>query len=288
MAKKLVLHFTKMNGAGNDFVVIDNRFYHFSHEELVSIARRWCPRRTGVGADGLLAFEEPEEDRYDYRMRYYNTDGSIGTMCGNGARCLARFARDAGMEREELQFESDAGVYRAQVPEDHEDGVRLFVQPPRRFQRGLQLAGKYAEEAGLSPLYYIWPGVEHVVCFVDDVDAVPVDRLGRAIRHDEALAPAGANVNFVEVRPDGSLKVRTFEKGVEAETLACGTGALASGIVAGLEHKTESMPVHVQMPGGVLTVGFDRNGDELTRVFLEGPAVVVFRGTLELDPEHDL
>lgn len=285
MQRKLVLEFTKMNGAGNDFIVLDNRFYHFGHEELVALARRWCKRRTGVGADGLLAFEAPEDERYHYRMRYLNTDGTVGTMCGNGARCLARFARSAGMEADELLFESDAGVYRAQVPEDPHGPVRLYVRPPRRYEPAIALAGKEAEQAGIGPVHYIWPGVEHVVCFVEDADAAPVAQVGRAIRRDEVLAPAGANVNFVQVLPDGSLRVRTFEKGVEDETLACGTGALASGLVASLQDRTQAMPVPVDMPGGRLLVGFERDGEKFSEVYLEGPAETVFRGTIEVDPQ---
>ncbi|HEX7070377.1 MAG TPA: diaminopimelate epimerase, partial [Rhodothermales bacterium] len=130
MHRKLVLEFTKMNGAGNDFIVVDNRFYHFSDQELSDLARKLCPRRFAVGADGVLAFSHPREKEHDYRMIYYNADGSRGTMCGNGARCLARFAHDAGMVRDELRFESDAGVYRAIVDGGSDDSVRLFVQPP--------------------------------------------------------------------------------------------------------------------------------------------------------------
>ena len=284
--RKLVLEFTKMSGAGNDFIVIDNRFYQFAHKELVHLARRWCARRTGVGADGLLAFEEPEEAGYHYRMRYLNPDGSVGTMCGNGARCLARYAQSAGLVAEELLFESDAGVYRARVSADPGGSVRLYVPPPQRYQPNIQLEGGLANEAGLGPWHYIWPGVEHVVCFVEEVKSAPVEEVGRAVRQDAALAPAGANVNFVQVNESGSLQVRTYEKGVEAETMACGTGALAAGIVAGLLGKTQALPVNVQMPGGVLTVGYQREEDALTEVYLEGPAVSVFRGTLDVDPSN--
>lgn len=287
MQQKLVLEFTKMDGAGNDFVVVDNRFYHFSHDELVALARRLCPRRTGIGADGLLAFSAPEDPQHHYRMRYYNADGTVGTMCGNGARCLARFARVAGMAAEELLFESDAGVYRALVPQDPEARVRLYVQPPRHFTRDKKLVGSLANHMGA--VHYIWTGVEHVVCFVEDVHATPVETMGRAIRRDEALAPAGANVNFVQVLDharNGSeralLEVRTFEKGVEAETLACGTGAMASAVVARLLGHVEGDAIDVKMPGGTLGVGFHLDGEAVTDLFLEGPAEVVFRGTVEV------
>ncbi len=130
MQRKLILEFTKMNGAGNDFIVIDNRFYNFSDDELADLARRFCPRHVGIGADGVLAFARPTDAAHHYRMRYVNADGSIGTMCGNGACCLARYARHAGLLDETMRFESDAGVYRAFVPPEPEAPVRLFVPPP--------------------------------------------------------------------------------------------------------------------------------------------------------------
>ena len=197
MNRQLVLEFTKMNGAGNDFIVIDNRFYHFSSDELSDLARRLCPRHFGIGADGILAFAEPMDGEHDYRMIYYNADGSRGSMCGNGARCLARFAREAGIEKDELQFESDAGIYRA-VLEDSDDGrVSLFVQPPRSYQNGIKLVNTVPN--GLSEPSYIWTGVEHLVFFVDDAESTPVGELGSVFRRDEGLGSAGANVNFVQV-----------------------------------------------------------------------------------------
>src|SRR5690606_7040767 len=126
--------FTKMHGAGNDFIVLDNRFMHFSAAELAALAQRFCPRRFGVGADGLLALSPSDEPGIDFRMEYVNPDGSRAGMCGNGARCLARFARSAGLEAEPLTFRADAGVYRASVPPEPEAPVRLFVPPPERYR----------------------------------------------------------------------------------------------------------------------------------------------------------
>lgn len=285
MDKKLVLEFTKMNGAGNDFVVVDNRFYNFSTEELSSLAHRLCKRRFAIGADGLLAFSTPTDPQYHYRMRYYNADGSLGTMCGNGARCLARFARMAGIEDDEMVFESDAGIYRAHAPANPSAPVKIFVQPPRDFTPNKPLAGSLATHVG--PVHYIWTGTEHVVCFVEEVESTPVEACGRAVRSDEALAPAGANVNFVQVIQNGKtgrskLRVRTFEKGVEEETLACGTGAMASAIVSRLMGHVSSNQVEVEMLGGVLGVGFQMNGNGVKDLYLEGPADFVFRGTIDV------
>ena len=286
MQRKLILEFTKMNGAGNDFIVIDNRFFNFSDDELADLARRLCPRRVGIGADGVLAFARPLDKAHHYRMRYVNADGSMGTMCGNGARCLARFARQAGFADETFRFESDAGVYRATVSPEPDGPVRLFVPPPKHWMPDRKLAADRPE--ALGAVHYLWVGTEHAVCFVDDVAATPVEDWGPIIRHDQALAPAGANVDFVQVLDKGQhqqpavLRVRTFEKGVEQETLACGTGALASALVARLLGHIESESVQVHMPGGTLGVGFHLDDGAVTELYLEGPAVTVFRATVEV------
>ena len=274
----LIVPFTKMNGAGNDFVVLDNRFLRFSTDELADMARRVCPRRTGIGADGLLALEE--DDGADFRMRYRNADGSLGTMCGNGARCLARFAARAGLGRLEdeatlLHFETDGGRYSARV-----DGptVTLDVPPPRGFAAS-------AATSALGEVYAIWTGTEHAVVFVDNVDTAPVSAEGERLRHDAAFAPAGTNVDFVEVLGGrdgiGRVRARTFEKGVEAETLACGTGAVASAIVARLAGGLAEDAIQVEMPGGTLGVVFSLREGEVHNLQLSGPAETVYEGTLE-------
>lgn len=277
-SRRLVVEFTKMTGAGNDFIVIDNRFYFFTDEELVALTQRYAPRRTGIGADGLLAFNPPMDAAHHFRMRYFNADGSPGTMCGNGARCLARFARLAGIEATELTFETDAGLYRARVPDAGD--VRLFVPDARDFRPNLHTAGLE------GPVHYLWTGTEHLVRYVADVAAAPVETEGPRLRHDATLSPRGANVNFVQVVENGAtealLQVRTFEKGVEAETLACGTGATASALVSRLLGRIQADTVAVAMPGGTLRVGGRWHNDLPTDLWLEGPAEVVFRGTVEV------
>lgn len=282
MKRRLVVEFTKMNGAGNDFVVLDNRFYHFSDDELSDLAVRLCRRRFGIGADGLMAFNAPREDGHDYRMRYVNADGSVGTMCGNGARCLARFARRAGLTAPELTFETDAGVFRALVPADDEAAVRVYVDSPRQFVPDRALLSVQETLGGNA--HYIWTGTEHLVCFVNDVETVPVRDWGARIRGDDGLAPAGANIDFVEVVEPGTglLLARTFEKGVEDETYACGTGAVAAAIVARLLGRVETDRIDVDMPGGRLVVGFKLDAESISDLYLEGPADVVFRGTIEV------
>ena len=262
--RSLVVEFTKMSGAGNDFVVLDNRFYAFSGKELSDLAERWCARRTGVGADGLLALEASDEAHF--RMRYFNADGSVGTMCGNGARCLARFAHDAGLAHTPLHFVTDAGPYSAEVSES---SVRLAIPSERDF-------AELPEDADGPARCYAWTGTEHLVGVVDRVDQADVAGLGARLRRTNP--PKGANVNFAEVTRSG-LRVRTFEKGVEAETLACGTGATASAVAARRQARFEADRVSVEMPGGTLVIGFSADGKA---IYLEGPADYVFRGTLEI------
>ena len=284
MQRRLILEFSKMNGSGNDFIVVDNRFYYFSHDELTDLAKRLCKRRLGVGADGLLAFMPPEDEQYDYRMKYYNADGSIGTMCGNGACCLARFAQLVGHNEPVLQFESDAGVYKVE-PGLPGDRVKLYVPNPQDIR--LDLAHPMEEKVS-DVVHYIWTGTEHAVYFVDDLEQAAVHEEGQAVRRSDLFAPAGVNVNFVHVVSPGSqetpaqLEVRTFEKGVECETLACGTGALASAILSGATGVTTSTEVEVQMPGGTLGVGYDYDGETVSNVYLLGNVESVYRGTLEV------
>lgn len=274
---QLVVEFTKMNGAGNDFIVIDNRFYRFSDEELSGFAQRLCPRRTGIGADGLLAFNPPNEAECDFRMRYVNADGAFGTMCGNGARCLALFARRAGMDAPSLRFETDAGVFRAESPAP--GLARVYQHALSDYARQDALAS--LANMDIADAHYIWTGTEHLVCFVDCVADVPATQWGALLRWDEALAPAGANIDFVEVASADRLLARTYEKGVEAETLACGTGAIASAVVARMLGRAESDRICVDMPGGRLAVGFPPEDSDMRDIYLEGPAEATFRGTFE-------
>lgn len=275
MSRSLTVEFTKMHGAGNDFVVLDNRWYRFDQEELSELAAQWCPRRYGIGADGLLALDPAEED-VDYRMRYVNADGSGATMCGNGARCLARFAVRAGVGEGELEFISDAGRYRAEVPTDEEAPVRLYVPSPTRHAASPELEARLPSD--VEAVHFIHTGTEHLVAFVPDETTVPVAEWGRSLREDPALAPAGANVNFVAVAND-ALRMRTYEKGVEAETPSCGTGVLAAAAVAATTGRVSDDRIAVETRGGRLHVG---TGASEPGWYLEGPVVTTFRGTFQV------
>ncbi len=275
MKRTLIVEFTKMNGAGNDFIVIDNRFYEFSVSELSSLAKKVCPRRTGIGADGILALANAESSDTDYRMIYINADGSEGTMCGNGARCLARFACESGIPKSTAYMQTASGTCEVLVPAS--DPVRIYLDAPVQYNNSVILYFPLPEE--ISSVHYLWTGTWHLVCFTSSVNQPQIEHWGPLLRNDPALEPEGANVNLVAVDSESEcLHVRTFEKGVEAETLACGTGAIASMVAARKANLITADVCNVQMPGGILTVGLE--GD---RIYLEGSTETVYRGSMELE-----
>jgi diaminopimelate epimerase len=276
MSPALVVEFTKMHGAGNDFIVLDNRWYRFSTDELSDLAETWCPRRFGVGADGLLALDGAESDDVAYRMRYVNADGSWATMCGNGARCLARFALQADFDGPELAFETDAGRYYAAERPEAPEQVRLYVPPAGPMNLDVPVEAKTP-----APVHFVHTGTEHLVVFVPDVEQVRLGEWAPPLRNDPRVQPEGANVNFVEVVGDDRLRVRTYEKGVEAETLACGTGVLAAAVVAEAAEHVSADPLTVQTKGGTLTVGTAATNRGRER-YLQGPVISVFRGWLQV------
>lgn len=274
--------FVKMHGTGNDFIVFDNRSYRFSRDELSTFAAAWCPRRYGVGADGLLALDRPESAKADFRMHYVNADGSRATMCGNGARCLARYAVQNGFETPDVAFDTDAGLYRAVVAEADTGPVRLFVPEVTDVRSEVTLEQTVPD--GIEALYYVYAGTEHLVACVSDVSAVPIEDWGAHLRGDPALAPAGANANFLRVSGTDEIAVRTFEKGVEGETPSCGTGVLAAAAVAERSGRVGEGPVTVRTKGGELRVGTASTPRGPQR-YLEGPAVAVFEGRVPVPPQ---
>lgn len=259
-----------MNGAGNDFVVVDNRRLELSLAK--DQIARLCDRHRGVGADGLLA-AEPPQGQADFRMRYYNADGGEAEMCGNGARCFARFAaRLMPALPAALSFETQAGLVRATFSGDL---VTVNMNAPRdvRAPKALDLDGSLWETR------FINTGVPHAVAFVDDAGAVDIARYGAALRWHAEFAPKGANANFAQVVSPGNLLLRTFERGVEGETLACGTGVCAAALLHHLAAGAPS-PIAVRVKGGdTLMVGFEKAGaGAFKNVTLTGPADFVFEG----------
>jgi diaminopimelate epimerase len=268
----MMLRFAKMNGAGNDFVVVDNR-----NEQLKLSAQQvklLCDRHRGVGADGVLLVE-PASAEGDFRMRYYNSDGGEAEMCANGARCFARFASRVSGEREELRFETPAGMIRAEL---RGENVKLELSEPK----GMVLNRTLEIGKRKLPVHSINTGVPHVVAFVDDLETTPVRDWGAKIRYHGAFHPKGTNANFVKQIEPGKIAVRTYERGVENETLACGTGVAASGLIYSALNDLES-PVQVLVRGGDwLELGFRKTASGFEEVTLEGPADFVFEGTIDI------
>ncbi len=267
-----MLTFTKMNGAGNDFIMVDNRDGSLALDKA-AIARI-CDRHRGIGGDGLLAVETAQNGA-DFRMRYYNADGGEAEMCGNGARCFARYAARLAGAREQLSFETIAGVIKARLLGE---GVQLQMSPPQ----GLVLGTNLSVAGVLRTVHFVNTGVPHAVVLVDDLESVDVLGLGAAIRYHEHFAPKGTNANFIQSLGSNALAIRTYERGVEGETLACGTGVVASALIY---HRLTgaASPVGVRVKGGeVLEVGFDASSDDFRNVTLSGPADFVFEGRVEI------
>jgi len=252
--------FSKLNGSGNDFLLIDNREDVMRGVDRLSFAAKVCDRSRSIGADGVILIEPSR--RADFRWDFYNADGSRAEMCGNGGRCAARFAATRRIAGREMSFETLAGTLHATVRGRR---VKLQMTRPRglAIDRSLTFGGKKFSYSFLDT------GVPHAVLFVPDASRADVAGIGRGIRRHKAFAPRGTNVNFVQA-VDGALYVRTYERGVEGETLACGTGAVASGILAGVRGLV-APPVVVRTSGGeMLTVHFDPKRKDFGEVFLEG------------------
>jgi diaminopimelate epimerase len=256
--------FYKYEGCGNDFVIIDDRAnkLELSAETITNL----CDRRFGIGADGILLLRSTPG--YDFRMVYFNSDGSRATMCGNGARCLSAFAHKMGAAKTTGSFIADDGPHTSEIIyiEDAETQVAISM--------------KDATPDQYTPEYlFINTGTPHYVLFVDDIKTADVVSIGRKIRYNPEFAPVGTNVNFVQILPEGII-VRTYEKGVEDETLACGTGVTASAMAASLKTGSTSIPVKVM--GGNLHVSFNKKGDTFTNVVLTGPARLVYTGEITI------
>lgn len=230
------ISFTKMHGAGNDFLVIDDRSLEFPLDDKAFI-QRITSRRTGIGSDGILLLQ-PSETAH-FRMRFINPDGGEQDMCGNGARCIARFAFDLSVAGEQMEIETAAGPVRAEM-----DGelVRLDLTDPKDLRLDVP--------SGLDwTVDFVHTGVPHAVAWVDDVHSIEISVYGPRLRFHELFQPSGTNANFAQVEADGALSLRTYERGVEAETLACGTGAAAAAVLAAARGRVK-LPVTVHCVGG--------------------------------------
>lgn len=273
MALEYPIAFEKMSGTGNDFVIIDNRTQVIPLEIQPELARKICRRMFSLGADGLILIQN--SDKADFGWNFYNADGSVAEMCGNGSRCAARFAFRHKIADRKMKLETIAGVVEAEVAEA-EDVVRVKMTKPYDFRLDLSMRLDNIE----YPVTYVNTGVPQAVIFVEE-DDVPVKKWGRKIRFHELFEPKGTNANFVKILGKNKLKVRTYERGVEAETMACGTGAVAASIFAAMLKGMDS-PVEVETSGGeMLTILFNlKDGPVADDVYLQGPTRLICTGNL--------
>ena len=268
--------FTKMSGAGNDFIVIDHRAGFIPEPYQPQFAQLVCRHSFSVGADGLILLERSETE--DFSWRFYNKDGSIAEMCGNGARCAARYAWRNDITGRRMRFSTVAGVIEAEIIGEQEH-VRVTMTPPSDFQDSLLIPLGESEKE----IFFINTGVPHVVVMGDSVENVDVCGLGREIRHHKNYAPAGTNVNFICRQNPGQLAIRTYERGVEDETLACGTGSIASALVASRITDWTSPISLVTRSQESLTIYFREDNGRFTDVYLEGDARLIYTGELGED-----
>lgn len=269
------LEFWKMSGSGNDFIIVDNRSGAVPEERMGPLVRSVCRRRISVGADGVIFLTASQ--RFDFAWRFFNADGGEVEMCGNGSRCIARFAFLKGIAGPDMTFETLAGPIQAQV---EGRSVKVLMPRPSGLKRDLELDLGRQGGGGMVRADFINTGVPHVVVRVERLEDHPVFEQGRALRYHETFAPAGTNVSFMKVKGPHDIEIRTYERGVEGETLACGTGAIACALVGAAAGEAVS-PVRIKTSGGeTLTIHFKQKGEAFERVFLEGGTSVVYRGFL--------
>jgi diaminopimelate epimerase len=258
------IEFYKYQGTGNDFILLDNRedIYNAITNEQVKFL---CDRHFGIGADGLMLLNNNEE--YDFEMIYYNADGKPGSMCGNGGRCIVQFASMLGIKKKEYRFLATDGAHEAEIDLEKEVSLKMKDVTDVNFTLNNFLLNT---------------GSPHYVVYVKDVESEDVVTEGRKIRHSKDFAKEGVNVNFVQIISDDEIYVRTYERGVEDETLSCGTGVTASALVSAHNDKGFNR-VEVKTKGGRLSVEFEKNSEtEFTNIWLSGPAMKVFSGVINL------
>jgi diaminopimelate epimerase len=265
------IQFIKMSGSGNDFILIDNRRKIIKEDTLKDFVARICQHRLSVGGDGVILIESSKTA--DFRWRLFNADGSEAEFSGNGGRCAARFAYLKKIAGRKLSFETLAGLVKAEIKKD-----RVKIQFPE--VKNLRLNLSIPIQGQTLQGHFINTGVPHVVHYVDDVDLVDVVGMGRKIRHHTLFQPAGTNVNVVMMLDHQTIRLRTYERGVEDETLACGSGSVAAALITGALGKGQSPITVIQRSGKSLSVYFRWNGTAFSEVFLEGDAMVIYEAEM--------
>ena len=255
--------FYKYEGTGNDFVFIDNRQDSFPKDNTQFI-EKLCDRRFGIGADGLILLEN--DTNSDFGMVYYNSDGNQSSMCGNGGRCIVAFAKRLNLISDETTFRATDGLHYASILNNGDISLQMKDVPEVKIE---------------SDYVFLNTGSPHHVILVENLDNYDVKSIGAAIRYSDLYGKAGSNVNFVNQLSDNHFRLRTYERGVEDETLSCGTGATAAAIAMNAIGKTNSHNIKLDVEGGELEVSFDKVNDGYINVFLKGPATFVFEGEIE-------
>jgi diaminopimelate epimerase len=255
------IHFYKYQGAGNDFIMVDNRKLFFPKSDI-KLIHNLCDRRFGIGADGLILLESSEKQ--DFTMIYYNADGKEGSMCGNGGRCIVAFAKKLAIIGDETTFEATDGLHFAKIEND-------LVNLQMSDIENIEIYDTHT---------FLNTGSPHHVKFCNAIAPLNVAEIGAKIRYGAPYFEEGTNVNFVEQISDNSFKVRTYERGVENETLACGTGVTAVAIAANKTNRTAEENIFIEVLGGNLEVSFKKEGNFYKNVFLKGPAQFVFEGNI--------
>jgi diaminopimelate epimerase len=272
-----MISFMKLAGSGNDFILIDNRRGAIAATRLKRLAVKLCRRRWSVGADGLIVIEP--SSRADFKWRFFNADGSRAGFCGNGARCAARFAHIKKIARRHMMFETRVGLIAAEVMSPGGERVKVRMPDPK----DLRLDVKIPIDGQKHTAHLIDAGVPHCVYVVDDLDNVDVEALGRTTRNHRLFRPVGTNVNFINVVSRNRLKMRTYERGVEGETLACGTGSIAAAVIANKLANVISPITVIPASGLPLIVSFTVEDGIYREVFLEGDARVIYDGHIKPD-----
>ena len=272
------LAFSKYSGAGNDFILIDNRDGKFPYHKK-EIIPAMAERRISIGADGLILLEN--SDKADIKMRYFNSDGGEAEMCANGARCLIAFAKRLGIEKEKYTIEAMERIIHARFIENE---IEIELGAPDDIQLNITV-----EVDGTShQIHCLNTGVPHAVIFTDDIESADVIGLGRRIRYHDKFQPKGTNVNFVEISDEDYIKVRTYERGVEDETLACGTGMIASAIVSYLIHKVKTPVWLLVRSNEILRVDFKDGEGTFESVALRGPADLIYDGVYHYNKKANI
>jgi len=269
------LQFFKLCASGNDFVIILDLENKFSESEGSFLAQKLCRSKFGIGADGLIFIKPPESEKASFKWMFFNSDGSQAEMCGNGARCVVRLVEELSLFKSPLYFQTLAGLIYA---ESKGTRVKVALTSPKDLKLNQVLRTEY----DWFLIHFVNTGVPHVVIFWDDLDNAPVEKLGAKIRYHEAFSPEGTNVNFVSIVSKDLIRVRTYERGVEAETLACGTGASASAYVS-YKLGLIKTPVKVKTQGGeILTIYIETQNNQ-DKLFLEGETLFLFEGKIKPD-----